>query len=176
MIFIETKAEKEVLEQFFRDPELETHIRGLTEKLDSSYYAVRQALNNFTEKGLLKKDSRSKMTFYTAKNSENFREAKRLYNLSKLRESGLIEKIDQEKKPDAIVLFGSYLKGRDHKGSDIDLAVINGRDTAIDLTVYEKKLGSDIQLVDIEKPREENKEFINTLANGYTLKGYLELE
>jgi predicted nucleotidyltransferase len=168
-----TKNEREILEHFTEKPE-KIHIRGLSEELEMPYPSVRKALKDLEEKGFLESDKKSKMTFYSPK-GEKFRKAKKLINLEKLEDSGLIEFLEKELRPEAAVLFGSYLEGRDKPESDIDIAVISGRDTEPDLSDFEEKLGREIQLTRVENLKEESTEFRNTLANGLVLQGYLEV-
>ena len=168
-----TSNEREILEYFAQRPD-EIHIRGLSEEVGMPYPSVRKALKDLEGKGLLESDKKSKMTFYSPGN-ENFRKAKKLVNLEKIDDSDLIGFLEKELRPEAVVLFGSYLEGRDNKESDIDLAVIGGRKKDLNLEEYEKGLDREIQLIRIENLKEENKEFKNTLANGFVLQGYLEV-
>lgn len=114
------------------------------------------------------------MIFYTS-GDEKFREVKKIINLEKLENSGIKERLEEKLRPEAVVLIGSFLEGRDDEESDIDLAIINGRNRDVDLRDFEEELGRDIQLTHVENPREENPEFKNSLANGLVLYGYLEL-
>lgn len=168
-----TKTEREVLEHFTRRPE-EIHVRGLSEQLDISYSSVRRALKSLEEKAFLESDKKSKMTFYSPA-GEKFREVKKLINLENLQISGLTEYLGKELRPEAVVLFGSFLEGRDDENSDIDLAVISGREKDLDLTEFEEELDREIQITQVENLKEESKEFRNTLANGLVLQGYLEV-
>jgi len=72
------------------------------------------------------------------------------------------------------VLFGSYSRGEDDEGSDIDLAVINGKEAAIDLSEYERELDREINVQET-RLEEAGENFKTTLANGIVLTGYLEV-
>ena len=168
-----TNNEREVLEHFIERPE-DIHIRGLSEELGMPYPSVRKALNDLEEKGFLESDKKSKMTFYSP-DGEKFRRAKKLVNLERLEDSGVVEFLEKKLRPEAVVLFGSYLEGRDNLESDIDLAVIGGRDRDLDLSDFEEDLDREIELTKISDIEEENTEFKNTLANGLVLQGYLEV-
>ena len=169
-----TKTEREVLQYFIRDSDKDIHVRGLSDELDISYSTVRRVLKDLEEKGLLERDKKSKMTFYSP-TGEKFREVKKLVNLENLESSGLIQHLEKELRPEAVVLFGSYLQGRDDEESDIDLAVVGGRKKELDLTDFEKELGREIQTILVENLEDESREFRNTLANGFVLQGYLEV-
>lgn len=169
-----TKTGEEVLNHFFRNPADEVHIRGLADTIDKPYSSVRNALQELEEHGFVEKREESKMVFYTAdQDSDRFRRRKQLHNLQVLYDSRVVGALEERFRPDAIVLFGSYLQGTDRADSDIDLAIVNGRDTAIDLDTYETELGRTIHLVHVEDTRNEEPEFRNTLANGHVLSGHL---
>lgn len=169
-----TNSEKQVLNYFIQNPSSEIHVRGLSKEIGVSYSTVRTSLKTLEEADLLKSDKKSKMVFYSAE-GEKFREAKKIANLENLIDSDVVKFLEKNLKPEAIVLFGSYLEGRDNEDSDIDIAVINGRDKELDLDRFEEKLGRTIELTQIENLENETKEFRNTLANGLVVQGYLEV-
>lgn len=168
-----TNNERKVLEYFIQRPD-EIHIRGLSEEVEMPYPSVRKALKDLEEKGFVESDKKSKMTFYSP-TDEKFRRAKKQVNLEKLGDSGLTESLEEKLRPEAIVLFGSYLEGRDSEDSDIDIAVIGGRNKNPDLTSFEERLGREIQITQIENLKEESREFRNNLANGLVIQGHLEV-
>ena len=171
-----TKTAAEVLAFFFRHPTEEVHIRGLSEAADIPYSSARNALAALEDEGLVEKREESKMTFYAAnRDDRRFRRRKRLHNLRVLFESGVVGVLEDTFRPDAVVLFGSYLQGTDREDSDVDVAIVNGRDADVDLGGYETALGRTFQVVHIGDPSEEEPGFRNTLANGYVLDGYLEV-
>jgi predicted nucleotidyltransferase len=108
-------------------------------------------------------------------NSKRVRSHKIIFNLEAIYESGLLDFLNQSLRPDSIVLFGSYSKGEDNEESDIDFAVIAGRDSKIDLFKFEKILARKINLVRLQVLSKAKKEFVNSLANGIVLGGYLEV-
>ncbi len=170
-----TNTERRVLEYFFRFPGKEVHIRGLAEELDLPYSSVREALMGLERESLLEKDEKSRMTFFSASESDRFLRLKKVHNINRIYSIGLVDALDEELRPEAIVLFGSYLDGRDHEESDIDIAVLNGKESSLNLDLFEEELGRSIHLVELDDLEDEEKEFKNTLANGLVLKGYLEL-
>lgn len=159
---------------FIRNPDSDVHVRGLSKEIDMAYSTARNSLKKLQEAGFLKSDRKSKMIFYQP-DGEKFRKAKQIINLKNFTDSGVIEHIEKNLKPEAIILFGSYLQGRDNEDSDIDIAIIGGRDTEIELDKFEEKLGRTIDLTYVEDAKSENKDFQNTLANGYVAQGYVEL-
>ncbi|MDY6774400.1 MAG: nucleotidyltransferase domain-containing protein [Candidatus Nanohaloarchaea archaeon] len=169
-----TKTGQEVLEYFFVHPENPVHLRQLAREMDVPYSSARSAVNRLEEEGYVKSEEKGNMTVYTAA-GEKFRSSKRAYNIKSLYTSGLVEHLEEELRPDALVLFGSYSNGTDREESDIDIAVVNGREADIELEQYGEDLGRDIHLVAVPDATEEDESFRNTLANGYVLSGYLEV-
>ena len=169
-----TKAETKTLMYFISNPGAEMHIRGLAGEIESSYSAVRDSLESLEAEGYLKEKREGNLKKYSP-TGEKFRKIKQVINMKKIQESGLTEQLEEELRPEAVVLFGSYLEGRDTKGSDIDIAVINCRDQKIDLSSFEEDLDREIQLTRIKNLEEESREFRNTLANGLVLQGYMEV-
>ncbi|MFB6199345.1 MAG: winged helix-turn-helix domain-containing protein, partial [Candidatus Nanohaloarchaea archaeon] len=100
-----TSNEREILE-FFAERSEEIHIRGLSEEVEMPYPSVRKALKDLEEKGFVESDKKSKMTFYSPA-GEKFRKAKKLVNLEKIEDSGIVEFLEKELRPEAVVLFGS---------------------------------------------------------------------
>lgn len=169
-----TDSEKQVLDYFIQNPSSKIHVRGLSQELEESYSTVRNSLKTLEETDLLKRDEKSKMVFYSAGGGK-FRQYKKIANLEKLLDSNLPEFVDDNLKPKSIILFGSYLEGRDNEESDIDIAVIGGREKDLNLNKFEQEIGRNIELTKIETLENETKEFKNTLANGIVLRGYLEI-
>ena len=169
-----TKSEFRVLEHFFLHPDKEIHLRGFSTEIGIPYSTVRNSLGKLEEKGLLESEEKGNLKFYS-KGDEKFLKSKKTYNIEKILGSNLAGYLEKELKPEAIVLFGSYLEGRDTEESDIDIAVVDGRKKEPDLTEFEEKLGRKIQLVYTGGPEDEKDEFINTLANGLVLKGFLKV-
>lgn len=83
--------------------------------------------------------------------------------------------MDFYKIPECIVIFGSYAKGEDTRESDIDIAVMTAMKEYPQLDIYEADLKRKISLHLIDNIQNEEKDFINTLANGIVLYGYLEV-
>ena len=75
---------------------------------------------------------------------------------------------------DSVYLFGSYARASHNKWSDIDIAVISSKKEIPDFAKFESKMSRKINLhiIDIMKTP---KEFINSLANGVVLEGFVEM-
>ncbi len=75
-----------------------------------------------------------------------FRFLKKIDTILTIRESGLIEHLEDQVMPDVIILFGSASKGEDLIGSDIDLFLLC-RERKLDLTFFENKIKKKISLL-----------------------------
>ena len=94
--------------------------------------------------------------------------------LNKIAETGLIDFLEKELNPKAIVLFGSVQKGIYTKNSDIDL-FIQGEEKDINISEFEKKLKRKIQLFFSKNLSKLSDGLRNNIINGYTISGGLEL-
>ena len=70
-----------------------------------------------------------------------------------------------------MVLFGSFARGEDTEKSDIDIVVVGGAGSA-NAGLFEEALGRKISIHEL-KPRDVEKEFLFSLANGFVLHGAL---
>lgn len=166
----------EVEKFFYRNPGEKVHLRELARRLNKSTGYVKPRLEALKERNVIEESSRAKMKIYSADtSSKKYRRAKKSFNIWQLESSELVNEIDNEFYPEAIILFGSYLEGRDHNDSDIDIAVIGGREESLDLSEYEREFERYINLTHIKKLQNIDKEFKSSLSNGYVLSGYLDL-
>ena len=97
-------------------------------------------------------------------------------------QSGIIEFLTNHyQNPKAIVVFGSFRRGEDQTGSDIDIAIeASGKGELIttrlkDLLPFEESIQRTIQL-HIFTRTTINPHVFNNIANGIVLKGFLEVK
>ncbi len=166
------EKELEVLKPFFDNPELEVSIRELSRRSNVSPRWVSKIADELAEGVLEIEKTNVTKNISTGK---DFSRLKRFYNIDTIYSSGLVAFIDKELRADAIVLFGSFEKGEDLKDSDIDIAIVNGRQKDLEVSKYEEKLKRDINLHNIDSTDEVNENFRNSLANGTVLKGFLKV-
>jgi predicted nucleotidyltransferase len=169
----DSENERLVAETIFDNPGREYHLRGLAEETGVSPSTVSRIVEKLEDEGIIDVERDLKMAIKAAEN-ERFRKFKLSYNLWRLNETGMIEELQTETMPESIVLFGSYAHGEDRNGSDIDIAVVNGREPDIELSGYEEELNRKIAVQNIDL-QEADQNFIETLANGIVLRGYLEI-
>jgi len=171
----------DIIRHFFDEPEKEFHMREIARLAGMSPSTASKRLSTLARDGLLTSAETKGMKIFKA-NSRNpsFRDAKLFYNISRIRSSGLVDYISEELNPKAIILFGSFRKGDNVPGSDIDIFVETASKKDIDLSDFERRLGNSIQLFlmkssEIASMKKNNKELLNNIANGISLEGFLEV-
>lgn len=162
-----------VAQQIFHHPTETWHLRELARETGLSVTATSSAVDELEQQGLLTVETGVTKDI-SAADSQQFRDTKRVYNLWELTRTDLIDDLEDTTHPEAIVLFGSYSRGEDTADSDIDIAVVNGTEHSLDLAPYQEHLNRTISLTytDMETAGEN---FKTSLANGITLRGYLDL-
>ncbi|MEM3044724.1 MAG: nucleotidyltransferase domain-containing protein [Candidatus Bathyarchaeia archaeon] len=165
-----------MLELFFKKPRYSFHLRELCRKLGWSPIKVRSVVSELKKQKLVS-ESREKnlVLFRSNRNSEEFKRYKRIYNI--LRAYEACEVIEKKIEPDAIILFGSALRGEDVEDSDFDICIVGAKERDIDFSGMEEAMNRKISLLFVEDMAElkKNRELLNNLINGFVLKGYLEV-
>ncbi len=164
-----------VLEVFFDNPTTPLHIRKIARIINLSPAAVSNYLKELESRELIKKYREEVTTEYKAnKESEEFKWRKRINNIKSLYESGLITYlVNKYGAFTTIVLFGSYLQGEDWENSDIDIAVISPNKVKVEVTKFKHILKREISIHEPDL-KKVSKEFLNNLANGLVLRGYID--
>lgn len=164
-----------VMELFFKYPYKSFHIRELARLTGLSSTGIIKIVKRLRHEKLLNSKKTRNMEVINPNFDGRFLFMKRLYNIYSLYDSGLVDfiKVHYEL-PNAIILFGSYSNGTDSEKSDIDLAIISNKKDMPDFKKFETKLARRVNLhiIDIKNTP---KEFINSLANGITLEGFVEM-
>ena len=83
----------------------------------------------------------------------------------------IIKTIRRQDKVKKLILFGSRAKNNFRKGSDIDIAIIGGKE--FEIGMFEKRLHRKISLHAMKSGIP--KDLLTNLANGIVLDGYLEV-
>ena len=160
---------------FFKYPNKTFHIRELARLTNLSSTGIIKIIKRLKNERLIVSKKTKVLEEIKPDFEGNFLFMKRLYNLYSLNDSGLIDFIKNFYEfPKTIILFGSYSVGTDIEKSDIDIAIISNNKKIPELTKFENKLARKINLhiVDLNK---SSKEFLNSLANGVVLEGFVEL-
>ncbi len=164
-----------VMELFFKFPGRKFHLRELERITGLSMPGVRKIAKRLEDEELLLSKKENVVKNFFASRNEKFVSLKRSYNLYSIYDSGLLGLLrERYEEPEAIVLFGSYSKGEDTAESDIDIAVVTRKGVHVDLSKFEKVLERKISVYEISISKAE-PEFINSIANGVVLHGYLKV-
>ena len=166
-----------ILRLFFEGPNERLHLREVARRTGLSATGAMKILSTLDKEGLVEKERTAVTVVYRGNyDNENFIALKKSLNLYSLYSESLVSAlVDFYKIPECIVLFGSYAKGEDTRESDVDIAIMTGIKNYPQLEVYESNLKRKISLHLIENTKNEGKDFINSLANGIVLYGYLEV-
>lgn len=168
---------EEMKRHFFRNPTEKLGLRQIEKKLDMSFPSVVRYAKELEEEGILKSSAVGNMRLYSAdRASKVFIFEKRLFNMSEINNSGLLEFLIDRCENPVIVLFGSYFRGEDTENSDIDIFVEFHGHVEICLEKFEKILGRRIHIIMEKSMRSiKNKELANNIANGMVFNGFIEV-
>ncbi|MBI3033440.1 nucleotidyltransferase domain-containing protein [Candidatus Woesearchaeota archaeon] len=164
-----------VMELFFKYPQKSFHIRELARLTGLSATGIIKIVKRLKKENLLVSHKTDTTEEISPNTDANFFHMKRLYNIYSLYDVGLIEMLKKYYEyPKAIILFGSYVNGTDSEKSDIDIAIFASQKEIPDITEFEKKLARKIN-IHVLTVENISREFKNSLANGITLEGFVEL-
>ncbi len=166
-----------ILRLFFEGPNVRLYLREVARRAELSATGAMKILGALEKEGLLEKERTALTVNYRGNyDNESFMALKRSLNLYSLYSCGLVSSlVEFYKILECIILFGSYAKGEDTNESDIDIAVLTSLKDYPGLDIYEGCLKRKISLHLIENIKNENQEFINSLANGIVIYGYFEV-
>ncbi len=167
---------------FFEDTLKELGVREYARWRKCAPATASTLLKSLAKEGLLTERAERNLLLYKAREeSEAYKDLKVYASLRKIKESSLVTHLERElKHPLAIFLFGSYAKGENRKGSDIDMFVLTRTKTNVNLEEYQKKLKAPIQLFvhsppEVEALRKKNPHLLNNMINGIRLFGFWEV-
>lgn len=173
-----TNLQQEIIRLLFVKAGEFLNQRQLSKKLNVSQPAVKKALLKLDELEVINisQDKESKR-WAIGLNRENNRlmQLKRVDNLRRIYESGLLDFLEKEFPGAAIILFGSFSRGDDVLDSDIDIAIIGRKTKKIDLDSYEKVIEREIIINFYESFSKIHKNLKESIFNGIVLSGRIEL-
>ena len=173
-----TKNIKQIIkEYFFVNPTNKLRLRQIERVLKLSFPSVVKYCKELKKEGILKTIKTSDVIFYTAdRSNKNFILEKKLNNIRQLYVSCLIDYLKEKLHNPSIIVFGSYSKGEDIEGSDIDLYIETLSKKNIDLKTFEKKLNRKIQVFRFRNIKQiKNPHLANNIVNGILLNGFVEI-
>ena len=167
---IQKSTTERVLAYFYVHPTTEIHLRELARTLQISLPAVLRARKALERERLLSTRKEGPLILLRASTTHpRFGRLKRADNLVRIYESGIVDALMERCNPAAIVLFGSYSRGDDTERSDIDIAIIDGREGDVTLDTYERKLQRPISIFQLKT--KEKPPLLENLRNGIVLEG-----
>lgn len=167
-----------VLNVFFEDPlRKDFQLREISRKINLAPPSVKKYLEELAKENLILK-FRNKIYNYHVysanRDDEYFKYLKKINTFFRIKETGLLDYINDICMPDAIVLFGSASRGEDSLGSDLDLFVLC-KEKELNLINYEKHLKRKINIFFSDDFNKLSKELKNNMLNGVILSGYLKV-
>ncbi len=169
---IQKSSYDKVLEVFFKEPTKIHFIREISKKILLAQTSVRNHIKKIEKEGLIiKKEAKPFDGFVANRENEKLLFYKQIYNLYSL--FNVKMEIIQKIAPKTLVLFGSYQKGEDIEGSDIDLLVVSKVKKEIILEKYEKELSRKLHLTFIKDINDLDKSVKINVKNGWILYGRL---
>ena len=150
--------------------------REIAKILKVSPTAIGNSLDRLKSENLVKIEKTKTINFISFNRDERKAvELKRVYNLKNIYLSGLSDYLHDELPGTAIILFGSYSRGEDTDGSDIDLAVIGSRNKEFKLEKFENSLRRKININFYDSWQNIHKYLKDSILNGIVLSGGIEL-
>lgn len=163
-----------ILELFFNYPTEMFQLRGICRLTKLGMPSVKLHIDRLEKEGFVEKRKGTVYASYIATKNERFRLYKRNDIILRIYESGLLNFLENEFTPDAIILFGSASRGEDIENSDLDLFII-AKERNIDLKKYERKFNRKINILFENSVKDLPKELLNNIINGVVLYGYLKV-
>lgn len=164
------------MSHFFINPSDKLRVRQIERKLKVPLPSVIRYCKELEEAKILKRIDISGIFFYTSESMVNFIHSKKLFNLTQIYDSRIIEYLQKELSNPVIIVFGSYSKGEDIESSDIDLYIESPSKTEISLEKFEKHLKRKIHIFRYKNINEvKNMHLANNILNGITLNGFVEV-
>jgi len=182
MLYLET-ARLRILDILFKFPEKEFSLSDLAKEAKVAKANIGKILKELHDINFIEITKLNKIWRIKA-NQKNwyFVRSKIIYNLNFVYQSSLVEFLNEYfKNPKAIILFGSFRKGEDISGSDIDIAVETEEVKGCkviglkELYELEKGIGRKIQ-IHLFNRKNINLNLFNNIANGIVLFGFLEVK
>ena len=166
--------EEILLKQIFTKPTYKFHIRELAKATKLNPNTIINISEKLIKESILVKEKKKHITeiFFNFENKDAVIK-KRIFNLSQIYKSGLVDFLAKECSPKAISIIGSYSKGEDIEKSDIDIVVVSEKEKSINMERFEKLLSRKIHLI-ITNYKKMSEEFYINLINGMILYGYID--
>jgi len=162
----------------FTDEPLKIHyIKEISRKISLAPTSVKNHIQELEKQNLIiKKQGERFFGYISNRENDNFLFYKKLLNLSKLKESGLLDYLIESFYPKSIILYGSYLSGEDVESSDIDLMIVSKTRKIVETNKFEKILKRKIHIIIESNIKGLISELKSEVVNGLVLYGYLNID
>lgn len=163
-----------VVALFFEEPTREFNVREYARLQKISPATASKRLKKLAKQGFLSFRKERIIDLYKANmESTSYTDLKLYYNIRKMRESGIIEAINEFYLKPAVVFFGSGSEGLDTEDSDFDLLIISEKKSELSkLRIYEKKLNRRVQLLVHKSIKEvRNHHLLSNIHKGIVIQG-----
>jgi predicted nucleotidyltransferase len=171
-----TILQQEILRLLFAKSGTQLNQRQIANLLDVSQPAVVKAMPGLEGFVKVSQDKETKRwSIQLDRENHRIMQLKRVDNLRRIYESGLADCLEREFAGAVVILFGSYSRGEDIVGSDIDIAVIGRKEKRFDLVQYEKALERKININFYDSLAGVHKSLRENLCNGIVIAGGIEL-
>ncbi|HLC98163.1 MAG TPA: nucleotidyltransferase domain-containing protein [Candidatus Nanoarchaeia archaeon] len=173
-------AKETIKELFFNEPTKQWHFEQVRKTSGLSRAQTNAWLKKLQKEQLITRlKPRKKMPYFIANHaSAHFRNAKKLFALTKLYESGLLDYLTSLENAKTVILFGSFSRGDWYRESDVDLFLYGDIDQ-LGLGPYLSKLQREIQIFSgkqEEDLRHLGASLLRNILKGMVLKGDIPLE
>ncbi|MBN1385684.1 nucleotidyltransferase domain-containing protein [Candidatus Woesearchaeota archaeon] len=168
---------QKLLNLFFTDPSPQYQLREICRKIRLSPKSVKNYLEELSKEGLIRitKHRVHEYPLYQANRDDPlFRLLKRNELILEIKETGLLDLLNDRYMPDVIILFGSASRGEDTNESDIDL-FLQCKGDKTEFRSAEHQLNRKINLFFSEDFNKLSSELKNNIINGIKLRGYLKI-
>jgi len=170
-----------ILAPIFKEPRKSFLIRELARKTRINPATMRKFVYYYVRQGVLRRVKSTPYDHFTANmESRAYLNLKIYNNLDILTSTGLLEALEKWYEYPPIVLFGSFSKGTDDEDSDIDLCIVSDIPKSFDASSFQAPLSRKISIHQFTKNawkrlKEKNAGLVNSIANGITLSGQIEV-
>jgi len=167
-------SQTKVFDVFVNEPLKIHYIKEISKKINLAPTSVKNHLKVLEEQKLiLKKKGEIFSGFIANRDNKKFLFYKKITNITNIKESGLLDFLINSTYPNAIILYGSYLRGEDIELSDIDLLIITKKKKELNLEKFEKILKRKIHIILENDLKKLNKNIRIDVINGFVLYGYI---
>jgi predicted nucleotidyltransferase len=166
--------QEKILSLLFVRPTYRFHLREMARETKLNPNTIINITNKLEKLGFVKKEKKKNLVeVYLNLDKKEIIQEKRIFNLRKIYESGIIDFLTKMYSPLSISILGSYSRGEDIEISDIDIVLFSEKKHIIDLNKFEKELNRKIHLL-IPSKNDISKEFFNNLINGVVVYGAIQ--